>query len=79
MGIWIRTQDRENLVEITRLYTLPPYMIRGIDTKGFSIVLRRLYDKRKSKRNTRRNTREMNKREAENTGSEESYQYHKTI
>lgn len=42
MGIWIRTQDRKELVEISRI-SIFDRMIRGIDKiKGMSIAIRSL-------------------------------------
>lgn len=64
MGVWIRTQNREYLVEVTGLGIKTKYDITeivGLNKSLHQEHLRILRDRRKSKRNPGRNTKD-NKR-----------------
>ena len=58
MGIWIRTQNREDLIKVERV-VVTDNRLRGV-TKTIGIHLRNIQNKRKSIRNPGRNTKQIN-------------------
>lgn len=53
MGIWIRSQDKKNLLETSNVYHNNYGIIRAIDIKGITMVVRRIRNRRKSIRSNR--------------------------
>lgn len=42
MGVWIRTQNKEELVETGRVFIIHDLIIKGVDVRGQAVTLRNL-------------------------------------